>query len=217
MRQELIGRAHLADAFGVGVAEEDIRRKRNGVSQFAAEQRMNWQVERLSHDVKAGEFERRQQLQAVVIERRCRVRNLPAQGLERKGVMPEEIRRQARDGGLGAFAAAAHLAEPANPLIGIHLDDRAYEAAPVRPGCVAQGRREGHRDSGRTHAGDAKRLHSNKSGSFACFSSMKRSTSRRWARIRVSALSGLPARTASAIAACCLMSKARLPGSGRLR
>jgi len=88
MRHELLGCAHFAAALGVGVAEEKVRRKRHCVSQLAAEQRMDRQVERFAHDVQAGELERRQQLQAVVIERRRRVRDLPAQGLERKGSCP---------------------------------------------------------------------------------------------------------------------------------
>src|SRR6267142_966974 len=37
-----------------------VRRKRHGVSQLAAEQRMDRQVERFAHDVEAGELERRQ-------------------------------------------------------------------------------------------------------------------------------------------------------------
>jgi len=55
MRHELLGCAHFAAALGVGVAEEEVRRKRHGVSQLAAEQRMDRQVERFAHDVEAGD------------------------------------------------------------------------------------------------------------------------------------------------------------------
>ena len=82
--------------------------------------------------IHAGEFERGVQLQAVVIERRHRIHDLPAQLLELQRIVADEIWLQPLDRDLRGLAAAAHLADACQPLVGIDLDDGADEAPPMR-------------------------------------------------------------------------------------
>ena len=69
--------------------------------------------------------------------------------LEARRVVPDEVRLHRAEDRLGRFAAAAHLAEADEPVVGLHLDDRADEAAPVAAVGVAQRRFERHGDRGR--------------------------------------------------------------------
>ena len=54
----------------------------------------------------------------------------------------------------GALAAAAHLAEPDEPFVGLDLDDGADEAPPMAAVRVAQRRLERHGDGGGPDVGD---------------------------------------------------------------
>ena len=55
---------------------------------------------------------------------------------------------------LGRLAAAAHLADAGEALVGIDLDDGADEAAPMRAVRVAERRLERDRDGGGPEVGD---------------------------------------------------------------
>ena len=66
----------------------------------------------------------------------------------RAGVVADEIRLHRAEHRLGRLAAAAHLAQPDEPVVGLHLDDRADEPAPVAAVGVAQRRFERHRHRG---------------------------------------------------------------------
>ena len=130
----------------LGVAKEEVRRERHVVAQPAAEDFRDRHAPRLAENVEARELERREHLRAMVVERRRRVGDLEAQLLELCRIVSDDVGLERREGRRRAFAAAAHLAQPDETVVGLHLDDGAHEATPVAPVRVAKGRSEGDTD-----------------------------------------------------------------------
>ena len=150
---ELLGRAHLGHV-RPRVAEEQVGGELDLVAQPAAEQVVHRHAEPLADQVQARELDRRVQLDAVVVQRRGRVADLLPQRLELERVVAAQARAERLEGGLGAVAAAAHLAQADQPVGGLDLDQRAHEAAPVRAVGVQQRRLERDGDGGRADVGD---------------------------------------------------------------
>ena len=155
MRDELLGRAHLAALrLRVVVAEEQVARELDRVAQLAAEQRVHRHAELLADDVEARELDRRVQLRAVVVEARGRVADREAQRLEPEDVVAAQVVGERGERARRVLAAAAHLAQADVAVGGLDLDDRAHEAAPVRAVAVQDRRLERHRDRGGADRGD---------------------------------------------------------------
>ena len=76
----------------------------------------------------------------------------------RAGIVADEIRLQRAERGLGRLAAAAHLAQPDQAVVGLDLDDGADEPPPVAAVRVAQRRLERNGDGGRADVGDLHRV-----------------------------------------------------------
>ena len=132
MIDQLIDGADLAAAGPrIGIAEETIRGERHAIAQRAAEDLVHRHAPRLAENIEAGELERGEHLRAVVVERRGRVGDAEAHLLEVRRVVADEVGLHGAEDGLGGFAAAAHLAQSDEPVVGFDLDDRAHEAAPV--------------------------------------------------------------------------------------
>ena len=154
-RHELVDAAHLALAvLRARVTEEEIRRERHAVAQPPAEDLRDRHAPLLAQDVEARELERREQLRPVVVERSGRVGDPVAHLLEPCRIVPEQVALQSLERGGGTLAAPAHLAEARQPLVGLDLDDRAHEAAPVAAVRVAQRRLERDADGCRLDRGD---------------------------------------------------------------
>src|SRR5207248_2189191 len=128
--------------------------ERDLVAEPAAEEVVDGDVQPLPDEVEACELDRRVELRAIVVEARGRIAELEAKRLELKRVVPEEVRLQARERELGRLAAAAHLTEPDEPVLGLELHDRADEAAPVRAVRMPQRRLERDGHGGRADVGD---------------------------------------------------------------
>jgi hypothetical protein len=155
---ELLGRAHFAaPAGGIVVAEEEIARELHFIAQLAAEQRVNRHAEPLADEVEARELDRRVQLRAVVVEARRRIADLEAERLELERIVADEVLLQPDERELRGLAAAAHFPQPDEAVVGLDLDDRAHEPAPVGAVRVPERRLERHRDGGRPDVDD---LHS---------------------------------------------------------
>ena len=155
MRHHLLG-GRLAALAGrlVAVAVEEVARERHLLAQRPAEQVAGADAQVFAGDVHAGELERGVELIAVVVERGHRIHDLPAELLELQRVVADEVLLEAPDRHLGRFAAAAHLAEPGQALVGLDLDDGAHEAAPMRAVRMAERRLERDRDRGGAEIGD---------------------------------------------------------------
>ena len=156
LRHQLLGGAHLAPAGArVRVAEEEVGGERHALAQPATEDLADRHAPALAEDVQAGELEGGEELRAVVVEGRRRVRDQEAHLLEARGIAADEVSLEALERGRGGLAAAAHLAEADETVVGLDLDDGADEAAPVAAVPVAQRRLERHGDRGRTDRDDA--------------------------------------------------------------
>ena len=77
---------------GIRVAEETVGREGDAVAQAAAEDVADRDAPGLAEDVEAGEFERGEDLGAVVVERRGRVGDQEAHLFEARGVVADEVR-----------------------------------------------------------------------------------------------------------------------------
>ncbi len=83
------------------------------------------------------------QLRAAVIETCCRI-CIEAHCFELKRVMSDQVGLQCHKRGLSTLAAAAHFTESDEACVGLNLEDRAYEAAPV--GSIGMTQRSLERD-----------------------------------------------------------------------
>ena len=154
-RDELVDGAHFAGSVsGVGVAEEQVRREPDLIAQRATENCAHRHAPRLPHEVQARELHGGEHLGPQVVQRGGRVGNEKAQFLDARGVAPDEIRLESVHRGARAFAAPAQLTETDEARVGLDLDDRAHEAAPVTPVRMAEGCFEGNRDRRRANVGD---------------------------------------------------------------
>src|SRR5439155_9834087 len=130
---ELGLRAHLALArLRVRVAEEEVARERYLLAEFAPEQLVDGYTEPLAEQVEAGELDRRVHLHAVVVEAGGRVADLEPERGQVCRVVADQVALQPLDQETGALAAAPELAQPDQTVVGLDLDDRAHEPAPVR-------------------------------------------------------------------------------------
>src|ERR1039457_6120445 len=147
--QHLVDGADLAlSGGGVGVTEEAVGGKRDAVAQASAEDLGDRHAPGLSENVEAGEFQRGQNLRAIVVKGRGGIGDEEAHLLEAGGVVPHQIRFHGAERRLGRFAAATHFAQPDDAVIGLHFDDGADEPSPVAAIGVAQRGLERHRDRG---------------------------------------------------------------------
>ena len=155
LRHQLLGGPDLAAAgLGSRVAEEEVRGERHALAQPAAEDLADRHAPLLAEDVEAGELERGHELRAVVVERGGRVRDQEAHLLERAGSWPTRYGFSPWKAASAALAAAAHLAEADEAVVGLDLDDRADEAPPVAAVRVAQRRLERDGDGCGPDVGD---------------------------------------------------------------
>ena len=145
----LLGRLLAARAGAlVRVPIEEIARERHPVAQPTTEQGRHRHAQRLAGDVQAGEFECRQELEAIVVQARGGVSDLPAQRFQLERVMAEDVGPQALEGEFRALAAAAHLTQADQARVGEDLDNGAHEPTPVGTVGVPQGRFQRDRDRG---------------------------------------------------------------------
>ena len=142
----------------VGQAEKQVGRKGDSVAQLAAKQDVDWNIKRLADNIETGEFNRRQQLCAIVVEACGRVGDFETQRLKLKNVMTGKIIFKRLESLLDGLAAAAHFAKSSDAGVGVDFDDCAYESAPMRTARVAQRRFQRNRDCRRTDCGDANRF-----------------------------------------------------------
>ena len=105
----------------------------------------------LPEHVETGELDRGEHLRPQVIERRGRIGDEETQLFDPSRVAPDEVRFQCLDGGAGALASAAHLAQANEAGVGLDLDDGSHEAAPVTAVRVTQRRLERHGDGSRAN------------------------------------------------------------------
>ena len=154
MRDELVSGADRAPSVRGRVPEEQVRRERNPIAHAPAEDVADRHSPRLPEQVEAGKFERGDHLRAIVVERRGRVREQEPHLLEQRRVAADERSLQRQHRRNRRLAAAAHLAEPDEPVVGLDLDDRAHEAAPVAAVRMTQRRLERHRHRRRAHISD---------------------------------------------------------------
>ena len=109
--EHLVDGADLAlSGCGVGVAEEAVRGEGDAVAQAAAENLADGDAPGLAQNVEAGEFERRQNLGPVVVERGRGVGDEEAHLLHARGVVSHQVGLHRAENGLGRFAAATHFA-----------------------------------------------------------------------------------------------------------
>ncbi len=156
---KLIEGAHLAlAALRVGIAEEAVARERYAVAQAAAQNIANGHVPGLAQNIEAGEFQRRQDLRAVVIQGGGRVGDEESHLFQTRGVVAHQIRLHGAEHGFGRFAAAAHLAQADQAVIGFHFDNGADKAAPVAAIGMAQRGFQRNRDRGGADVADLHNL-----------------------------------------------------------
>lgn len=154
---ELLDRSHLAAARRrVRVSEEAVGREGHTVAQPAAEDLRDRDAPGLPEDVEARELERREHLRAPVVERRRRVGDRERHLREARRVVADQQRLDGTEHGLGRLAAAAHLAETNEPVVGLDLDDRPDEPSPVAAVGVAKRRLDRNRHGRRS---DVDNLH----------------------------------------------------------
>ena len=154
VRHHVVGRDFSGRAVLVAISVEEVARERHFLAQSAAEEVARADVQIFACHIHAGEFERGVQLQAVVVERRHRIHDLPAELLELQRIVADEILLQPLDRDLRGLAAAAHFADTGQPLVGIDLDDRADEAPPMRAVRMPERGFERNRDRRRAEVGD---------------------------------------------------------------
>ena len=90
LRDDLLGRAHGALAVCVGVAKEQVGRKRHAIANAPAENLADRHAPRLAEEIETGELERRDHLGAVVVEGGGRVREQEAHVFEPRRIAPDE-------------------------------------------------------------------------------------------------------------------------------
>src|SRR5206468_11103295 len=140
---ELLHGPHLARAvYPVRVADEQVRRERHVIAQAAPEDLGYGHAPGLTQHVEAGELDGGEQLRPLVVQRRRRIGDEEAQLFDPPRVAPDEVRFQGLDRGARAFATAPQLAQAQQAGVGLDLDDRPHEAAPVAAVGVAQRRLE---------------------------------------------------------------------------
>ena len=100
----------------------------------------------MAGNIDASELERGQQLLAIVVQTGGRVGDFPAQRFELQRVVAEDVRLETANCQLGAFPAAAQLAQANQASVGEHLDDGAHKASPVHTVGVPQRRLEWNAD-----------------------------------------------------------------------
>ena len=157
---ELLQGPHLAGAvYGVGVAEEQVRRERHLIAQAAPEDLGYRHAPGLAQHVEAGELDGGEELRPLVVQRRGRIGDEEAQLFDPPRVAPDEVRFQGLGRGARALATTPQLPQAHEAGVGLDLDDRPHEAAPVAAVGVAQRRLERYGDGGRANVGN---LHSDK-------------------------------------------------------
>jgi hypothetical protein len=138
VRDELLRGPDLGHPRLRWVAEEQVRGERDGVTQLPAQQVMNRNAQVLPDQVQAGEFDGSVQLGPVTVQRGRRIGDLEAECLELERIVTGEVGREGAEGHLGALPATAHLPQPDQAGVGLHLHDRPDEPAPVRAVGVQQ-------------------------------------------------------------------------------
>jgi len=150
----LVRRVH-GIAVARAVAIEEVGGERNLGADGAAEQLVDGTADGLALDVEAGELQRCEPLRQILVERDLRrVVDGPADLLGPEGVLAERALLHRLDQRVVRRAAAADLAEAGDPLVGLHLDQRADEPSRVDAVGVAQRRFERDRDRRRPDVGD---------------------------------------------------------------
>ncbi len=137
----LLHRADLAaPRLRIRIAEERIRRERHAVTQPPAQNVANRHAPRLPQDIEAREFERRQHLRPVVVQRGGGVGDQEPHLFQAHRIAAHQIRFHGAKDRLGRFPAAAHFAQPDDAVIGFHFHNGAHEPAPMAAIGMAQGR-----------------------------------------------------------------------------
>ena len=105
--------------------------------------------------IEARELQRRQNLRAVVIERRRGIGDEEPHFLQTRRIVADEVGFHGAKSGFGGFAAAAHFAQADEAVIRFYFDDGAYKAAPVAAIGVAQRGFERDGNGRRANVGDS--------------------------------------------------------------
>src|SRR5262245_39292773 len=99
---QLLDGSYLARTiFRVRVAEEEIRGERHAIPQTSAQNVTNGNAPLLPQDVEAGEFERRQNLRAVVVERGRRVGDQKPHLFKPRRIVADQVAFHRAEDGLG--------------------------------------------------------------------------------------------------------------------
>ena len=152
---ELLGRADFARArFRVRIAEEEVGGERDALSQPPAQDVGDGGSPLLAEQVEAGKFEGGEDLRAVVVERGRRVGDEEAHLFEAGRVVADQVSLHRPEHAFGGLAAAAHLAQADEPLVGLDLDDGADEAPPVAAVGVPERRLQRDGDGRGSDVGD---------------------------------------------------------------
>src|SRR5262249_48029064 len=96
----------------------------------------------------------REDLRAIVVERRRRIGDEETHLLEPGRIAAQEIRPKAVDGLDGTLAATAHLAQPDESFVGLDFYDGANEATPMAAVGVPKRSFERHGDGRGADVGD---------------------------------------------------------------
>src|SRR5262245_20490024 len=155
VRDQLLDGSHFARAvFRVRVAEEEIRSERHAIPQTTAEDVTYGNAPLLPQNVEAGEFQRRQNLRAVVVERGRRVGDQKPHFFQLRRIVADQIAFHRAEDGFCRFAAAAHLAETDQTFIGFNFNDGADEASPVAAVRVTERRFQRHSNGSGSNISD---------------------------------------------------------------
>src|SRR5262249_19678017 len=155
---ELVARPNFTVArLRVCISKKQIRRERHTVAHLAAQNVVNRDAPLLSENVETRELQRRQNLGAVVVERRGGVGDEESHLLEPRRIAADQVRLETLNGLDGALTAATHLTEADNPVVGLDFYDGANEATPVAPVCMPERRFERHGDGRGADVGDLHR------------------------------------------------------------
>ena len=155
MRNELLERSHFALAsLAIGMAKEQIARKRNRVAHAATQQITDRNAEFLSDDVQARELDRCVQLRPIVVEAGGRIADREAHRFQPEHIVPAKIGKETRECLRDRFTSAAHFAETDVAVGRLDLDDRANESSPMRAVAVEQRRLERNSDRRRANGAD---------------------------------------------------------------
>src|SRR5579884_1921179 len=152
---ELIDGPNLTrSGFRIRVAEEAICRKGHAIAQRPAQNVAYRHAPGLPQNIQASEFQCREHLRAIVIERSGWIRDQKTHLLDAGRITSHQIRLHRAEDSFGRFSAAAHFAQTNQAIVCFDLNNGSYEAAPMTTIRVTKRGFERHRHSSRPDVPD---------------------------------------------------------------